>query len=167
MEQDGYMDFDVVNGTRCFVLTAKDDNEIYYYIHELQRMFGQVLLFDGAFTLLFALATAIVLFYLLKGYNDAVYARWATVCMPAEMLRGTLKHRKKTREESEGVPKTDDAGKQKPGRIRTLIEKLAAAVHWDSRLPEDKANLVFKVSILILLLSWTGLLLSKNVIYNK
>lgn len=166
--QDGYMDFDVVDGTRCFVVTSKYDGSIYYYALELSRMVDKVLLYGAMATLLFALATIVVLVYLLAGYTDEVYAQWAVVCMPADQLRGTLrKRREKARHDSGDAADTDDAGKRKRGRIRAFAEKVAEFVHWNSRMPEEKTSLVFKVSLLILLVSWTSLLLSKNIVYNK
>lgn len=165
--QDGYMDFDVVDGRRHFVVTTKHDDSVYYYMLEADRMFGKAIKYGLVSTLLFALATAIILLYVLVGYKDALYAEWAVVCMPAEVREWTRKRKRPSRKEAADADTPDVAERRIPGKIRGLIDKLADVIHWNSRLPEEKSNLVFKVSMLILLLSWTGLLLSKNIVYNK
>ena len=165
--QDGYMDFEVVNGTKCFIVTAKYGGSIYYYAIEFDRMFHNVLLLGGASTLLFALAEAVILLVLFRGYTDEVFAEWAVVCLPGETAEAVKRKVEQIRRRMESARKATDSGERKNGKVRSLAAKLSQAIHWNTRLPEDKAGLVFKVSMIILLLSWTSLLLSKNMVYSK
>ena len=164
---DGYMDFEVVNGTKCFIVTAKYGDSIYYYAIEFDRMFHNVLLLGSASTLLFALAVAVILIVMFRGYNDEVFAECAVVCLPGETAEAVKRKVEQIRHRIESAGKKAGSGGRKNGKLRAFATKLSQAIHWDTRLPEDKAGLVFKVSMVILLLSWTGLLLSKNMVYSK
>ena len=165
--QDGYMDFEVVNGTKCFIVTSKYGDSIYYYAIEFNREFRKVLLLASASTLLFALAVAVILIVLFRGYTDEVFAEWAVVCKPGETAEAIKRKVGQMRRRIEDARKKDDPGERKAGKLRALSAKLVKTIHWDTRLPEEKAGLVFKVSIIILLISWTSLLLSKNMVYSK
>lgn len=165
--QDGYMDFEVVNGTKCFIVTAKYGDSIYYYAIEFDQMFHNVVLLGGASTLLFALAVAAILIVLFRGYTDEVFAEWAVVSLPGEAAEAVKRKVEQMRRRIESAGKKADSGGRKNDKLRALSAKLAQTIHWDTRLPEEKAGLVFKVSIIILLIAWTSLLLSKNMVYSK
>ena len=167
--REGYMDFGVVNGIRRFIVALKQDDSIFFYALDLNTMFGQTLLYAGITAALFALAAAGVLTDMFRGYNDAVYTSWAVVCMPGEDPQALLDARKEACQvhEKRDDPKPDE----KRGRIKRIAERLIRKVsdvtHWRDRTPEEKTGLVFQASLLVLLISWANLLLSKNMVYSK
>ena len=167
--RDGYMDFVVVNGVRRFVVTSKQGDSIFYYALDLQTMFGYTMLYASITAVLFALAVAVVLMYMFRGYTDEVYASWAVVCMPGEDSQAILDSRKEMRTAREKP--VDAKPDEKQWKIKKLFDKLIHKVsdvtHWRDRTPEDKVSLMFQASLLVLLVSWTNLLLSKNMVYSK
>lgn len=163
--RDGYMDFGVVNGTRRFIVTSKQGNYIFYYALELGAMFNSILVYAGIVTALFALALVFVLWDLFRGYNDGIFAKWAVICMPGEDPEALRAVREKMFPEPEA--QTDAEEGKKPGPVRRLVKKLSEAIHWKERTPEDKTNLMFKASLMVLLISWASLLLSRNMVYSK
>ena len=167
--RDVYMDFGFVNGVRRFIVTSKQGDSIFYYALDMQTMFGNTMLYACITALLFALAVAVVLMDMFRGYTDKVYADWAVVCMPGEDPQALLDSRKETRtgHEKPNGAKPDE----KRGTIRKLfdrlVNKVSDATHWWDRTPEEKTSLMFQASLLVLLVSWANLLLSKNTVYSK
>lgn len=167
--RDGYMDFGVVHGVRRFIVTSKLDDSIFYYALDMQTMFGYTMLYAGITAILSALAVAVVLLDVFRGYTDEVYASWAVVCMPGQDSQILLDSRKEMRpaHEKPGGAKPDE----KHGTIKKLfvklINKVSDATHWRDRTPEAKTALMFQASLLVLLVSWANLLLSKNMVYSK
>ena len=167
--RDGYMDFMIVNGVRRFIVTLKQDDSVFYYALDLKVMFEHTLAYAGITALLFALAVAVVMANVFRDYNDKVYAAWAVVRMPGEESQALLDTRKETRPAQEkpgGVKPVEKQGliKKLAGK---LIEKVSDATQWRDRTPEDKASLMFQGSMLVLLITWASLLLSRNIVYSK
>ena len=167
--RDGYMDFGVVDGIRRFIITLKQENIVFYYALDLNTMFGHTLLYTGITMALFALAVAVVLMDMFRGYNDAVYASWAVVCLPGEDPQALLDAGKEARRahEKHGDMKPDENHGIIRGLAERLIRKATDVTRWRDRTPEEKTGLVFQTSLLVLLISWANLLLSKNMVYSK
>lgn len=159
--RDGYMDFGVVNSVGRFIVTAKQNGDIFYYAQDMKSMFGSTLLYAGITAALFALAVAVVLADMFRDYDDEVYASWALVCMPGEDPESLRAMRQ------EASPKREEHTAEKQGLIRKLVNRLSEVTHWRSRTPEDKASLVFSISVLVLLVAWASLLLRKNMVYSQ
>lgn len=167
--RDGYMDFMIVNGVRRFIVTLKQDSSVFYYALDLKVMFGHTLAYAGITAVLFALAVAVVLVNVFRDYNDKVYAAWAVVRMPGEDSQALLDSRKEARPAQEkpgGVKSHEKHGTIKK-LVGKLVDKVSDTTQWRNRTPEDKANLMFQASMLVLLVSWASLLLSKNIVYSK
>lgn len=161
--KDGYMDFGVVDGTRRFIVAAKQGDSIFYYALDLKNMFGSTLLYAGIAAALFGLAVVVVLLDMFRGYTDEVYARWAVVCKPGEDPAVLKAMRKEARTNA----RIDDKQGTIQNLKRELFNKLSDATRWQERTPEEKTGLMFRASMMVLLISWAYLLLSKNMVYSK
>jgi len=163
--RDGYMDFGVINGIRRFIVTARQDDTSFYYALNMKTMFGSTLLYAAIAAALFGLAIAVVLLDMFRDYTDEVYTQWAVVCTPGDDPKALRAGRDAARpKQAKG---TDGRSGEKHGLIRRLINKVSEAPHWQERTPEEKISLMFKASMLVLLVSWASLLLRKNMIYNQ
>ena len=158
---DGYMDFTVVNGVNRFILSSRQDDMVYYYAREFRRMLVRVTMHAGLSAGLYALAALIILLYVFRGYDEEVYARWAVVCMPGEEAQKG----EERQQLSEGAPEKQQKGLFR--RVAQLIQRLSDAFQWSNRTPEQKTALVFRVSLLVLMVFWANLLLSKNMVYKR
>lgn len=167
--RDRYMDFGVVSGVKRFILTSKQGASVYYYALDLKTMFGNTLLYAGVTTALFALAVVVVLIDMFRGYTDKVYTDWAVIRMPGADPQALMESRKEKHQEHKR--KTEPKPEEKRGTIKKLSDRLLNKVtnttQWKDRTPEDKTSLMFQASLLVLLVSWTYLLFSKNMLYSK
>lgn len=171
--RDGYMDFEVIDGTRYFILTSKYGESIFYYAFSFSEMFNRVMVFGVMAALMLAVATTIIMGFAFRGYDDAIFDRWAVVRMSGETSEDAHLRQAQARLESHGGAEApgsaaaDGSTARKPGLFRAMLVRLAEAAQWESKLPEEKVSLVFKASLIVLLLSWANLLLSKNIAYRK
>lgn len=167
--RDRYMDFGVVSGVRRFIVTSKQGDSVYYYALDLKTMFGNTLLYAGVTTALFALAAVVVLFDMFRGYTDKVYTDWAVIRMPGADPQALMESQKEKHQAHKR--KTEPKPEEKRGTIKKLsdrlINKVTDTTQWKDRTPEDKTSLIFQMSLLVLLVSWTSLLFSKNMLYSK
>ena len=167
--RDRYMDFGVVSGVRRFIVTSKQGDSVYYYALDLKTMFGNTLMYAGVTTALFALAAVVVLFDMFRGYTDKVYTDWAVIRMPGADPQALMESQKEKHQahKRKTEPKTEEKRETIKKLSDRLINKVTDTTQWKDRTPEDKTSLIFQVSLLVLLVSWTSLLFSKNMLYSK
>ena len=157
----GYMDFSRLEGTRCYVITKSYNELTFYYAVKTEVMFQYDFLYAAVCALLFVLAFAIVMGYLLKDYDDKNFEEWSAISLSAERspVREAITKRKELK----------DAVKDKHGadRLNAYWQRLLQLLHWDEKLPGEKAGLLFNTGLFILLLFWLFLLFRKNIVYGE
>ena len=157
----GYMDFSRLEGTRCYVITKSYNDLTFYYAVKTEVMFQNDFLYAAVCALLFVLAFAIVMGYLLKDYDDKTFEEWSAISLPAD--ESPLREAAEKRKELKAAVKD----KQGADRLNAYWQKFLQLLHWDEKLPGEKAGLLFNTGLFILLLFWLFLLFRKNVVYGE
>lgn len=163
--KDGYMDFGVINGVKRFIVTMRKNNNIDYYSPEFQTLFDRVMKYAGLCALLLAVSIGIILFFTLRDYDDATFAEWAVVRMQGEELEVAKLRRSQKQLGTVDTPPEKAGGKR--SLYRSILEKVDGVLHWNEKLPEEKAKLVFKTSFLIHMILCVNLMLGENTTVSK
>ncbi len=157
--QDGYMGFTAVSGTNVLVITVREGDCIYYYAAESGTMFDRVLLYGLIAALLYALVLALLLVFLLNGDSQKAMDEWndlrthdpeETRFLHTDDLDAvTIAHGKKPEEE----------GKEKTG----ILEKLLNLLHWDQKNPGQRAAVIGRLGLILLILCCLDVLNGKGI----
>ncbi len=168
--RDGYMDFGTLDGDDCFILTARSGNNIFYYTVKYSALFHSVLIFGGFAAVLYGIVAALILLIFFRQYKQVTYESAVTVMDSGEALSLW----------DSGVPGAEDddalpdplgtkmrrlsqsaekrlGDKAWNGKMRRLQQKLREKLNWDEKEPEDKAGIVFRVGLIILMIGWANL----------
>lgn len=145
--KDGYMDLTSINGVGALVITAREGDAVFYYAVRTTKIFSAVLLYMGLAGLLFALGLTVVLVYLFHGYSAKK--------LPDEATARTLAEQAAPPAEKEG------------GKLYQAAQKLFLALGWRTRTPEDRAKLLCRLCLILVILNWAVLLSWKGLRYRE
>ena len=129
--QNGFMDFCTILDAERFVISYEQGNKIYYYASDIGSLGKETILYGVSAAVLFAVEMIILLFYLLKEYNDKTY----------ELMQEKISARMKGRSR-----KAPDRSQWKDFLVRIF--------EWDTRIPEKRARVVFVIGLVIALQLW-------------
>ena len=155
----GYMDFERLDGTRYYIVTKSYNDITFFYAAESSVMFRYDYLCAAVSALLFLLGFAVLMGYLLKNYSEKSFEEWAVVSTPADDFGDTVIREAVTRRKELKAAVKNKHGEE---RFLTYWQKVLQLLHWDERLPGEKAGLLFGLGFFILLLFWMLLLFRKN-----
>ena len=169
--RDGYMDFGTLDGDECYVMTARNGNNIFYYTVRCSTLFQSVLKFGGIAAVLYGLVAAVMLLIFFRDYTQQAYENAATVTDSGDVpLRwGGEALEAEDVDEGPGSVRTKklkytQAAEQRlmerarDGRVQEGLQKLRNAVKWDEEGPEGKAGMVFRLGMIVLLIGWANLI---------
>ncbi|MER2143976.1 MAG: hypothetical protein ABS888_09255, partial [Eubacteriales bacterium] len=77
--RDSYMDFGTLDGDECYVMTARDGANIFYYTVKSSVLFQSVLKYGGIAAALYVLVAALLLLIFFHKYTQEAYESAATV----------------------------------------------------------------------------------------
>ncbi len=139
--QDGFMDFASILGSDYLAITSRDDECIYYYAAQSDAMVVRILR-DGAIaSLLFAVALALLLLFLLGGYNEKAYAEWEELrAKNASRVPASLSEKVK-------LDRGDGTGEKKG-----LLQKLRDFLRWDHLRSGEKVAVILRIGLIVLIL---------------
>ena len=146
--QDGYMDFTAIGGTAYLVITVREGAHIYYYAVESGTMFGQVVLYGALAALLFALVYALLLVFLLRGYKEKAIEELSEI-RTHELPK--ISSRQTDELDADSFAREDESDgdeKQKDG----LLQKLLTFLQWKQKNPHERAGIIIRVGIIVLVL---------------
>ncbi len=135
--RDGYMDLASILGTNYLVVTSRNGDWVYYYAVKAGTMFEPVLRYGVIIAVLFAVVLALLLVFLLGGYNEKACQEWTAL-----------------RAQSKGK----DAS---PLLEKNILHKISKGLRWDQKEPKGKTRLVLRIGVVALLL------LCLNVLWEK
>lgn len=169
--RDGYMDFGTLDGDECYVMTARNGTNIYYYAVRCSTLFQSVLKFGGIAAVLYGLVAAVMLLIFFRDYTQQAYENAATVtdsgdvpfwwggeALEAEDVDegpGSVRTKKLKYSQAAEQRLMDRA---KDDRVQNGLQKLKDKVKWDEEGPEGKAGMVFRLGMIILLIGWANLI---------
>ena len=169
--RDGYMDFGTLDGDECYVMTARNGNNIYYYAVRCSTLFQSVLKFGGIAAVLYGLVAAVMLLIFFRDYTQRAYDNAATVTDSGDVpfRWGGEALEAEDVDEGPGSVRTKklkytQAAEQRlmerarDGRVQEGLQKLRNAVKWDEEGPEGKAGMVFRLGMIVLLIGWANLI---------
>ena len=162
--ETGYMDFSRLEGNHYYVITKTYNDITFYYAVKSEIMFQYDFLCALICTLLFVFEFAAVIGYLMRDYNDETFDKWAVVSITEydsdrSIIGKTIEKRKELKETVKG--------KQGRERFTVYWKKLLQLLHWDEKLPGEKASFLFNAGFILLLLFWLFLLFRKNIAYGE
>ena len=170
--RDGYMDFGTIGDDRCFILTSRKEDNIFYYAVKTRAMFRSVLIFAAIATLLFTLEAVVLLILLLHDYRDVFKEAGGDLRKKyASGLAGMEIH------DEDMVPRVEQniPGRASDGRDAVdgqsaaaekgprFGDKLKNLIGWDKKTPEERASVVFQACLIVLVIAWANMLFEKNI----
>ena len=156
--RDGYMDLTSVLGTDYLVVTSRNGNWVYYFAVKAGTMFEPVLRYGVIIAVLFAVVLALLLVFLLGGYNEKAYQEWtALLAQSKEKDASPLSEKAADKIETSLMQGKEYVTRQQ----KTILHKISKGLRWDQREPKEKARLVLRIGIVALLL------LCLNVLWEK
>ena len=155
--KDGYMDFNPVGGCVSLVVTSRRGDSVYYYAVEEKTMFERVVLYGLISAVIFAGLLAMLLVFLLNGYNEKAYEEFRA--LREQNRSGGKRLRLKIGPEAAEDPGGGDGGEGENGGV---MQKLAELLRWDQKLPGGKVRFFLHVGIVVLFLCCLDVLNGKS-----
>ncbi len=133
--QDGYMDFDWIQGKHFFVKTTEHNGTVYYYAADQADIFESVPLFAAFAAFCYVIICTVMLAILLRGYDQALFDEWSQLgeAVVDEGQVEVVSRDKRIRRT------TDPSGKRRSG-----------FTSWSDMLPFYKARMIFVVLLAVL-----------------
>lgn len=160
--RNGYMDLASISRGDYLVVTNRNGNWVYYFAVQAETLFAPVLQYGALTAVLFALVLALLLAFLLGGYNEKAYQEWTDLNVQSRLREKSsnsgisLDEVLTTLERSEGsdVQDTTDAQEETiQQKISALLKKISSFVGWDQMLPKDKMITAFRAGSIVLLIA--------------
>ncbi len=164
--QDGYMDFGTIDNVDMFIITKTLGNKTFYYASQYLSSMHQNLLFSLLCILLYSVTLLFTVRGLLKNYNDTSYKKWITELLPNLPAMWKNQDTFESSVLGEEIKKTPlqllrrRRRSAKPAKNKLSLTAIVSKFfNWESRLPEEKASLVFYVGMSLTMLSWIYMIL--------
>ena len=147
--QNGYTDFNMVNGVSSYVTTVRQTVEpaTFYYIITNTNLFGNILPASCFAVIAFVVIATIILTIAMQGYDNDQFVQWVgNPALPEEdaLDREELREARKSHNYAELLLSSKD----REGK-------------WEDKSPENKAGIILKIDVLLLVLV-PALFLSNN-----
>ena len=161
----GYIDFARLEGILSYiVITNSYADTTFFYSVKSDVMFRYDGLYAAICALLFLFEFAVVLGSILKGYDEKNFEEWAVISITDESSDKNVLERSIAKKKE---LKASVKGKQGAERVNAYWEKLLQLLHWDEKLPGEKAAMLFNMGFFLLLLFWLLLLFQKNSVFGE
>lgn len=151
--RDGFMDLTSISGSDYLLITSRDGDCVYYYAARSNAMLERIIRGSALATLLFAVVLALLLVFLLRGYNERARQEW-------EELREKSLEQVIQKVDVPGI--AQDAVPDVEEESRDILQKLAAFLNWDQKRSSEKVLLVLRVGLVILILCALDVLNGKH-----
>ena len=151
--RDGFMDFTTIAGTEYLLITNRDGDIVYFYGARSNAMLERIVRGSALATMLFAVVLALLLVFLLRGYNEKAREEWTELREKSFQKKLPKKHAP-----TEDQDDADEEKEEKP----TLGQRLSDILHWDQKRSSEKVLLIIRIGLIILILCALDLLNGKH-----
>lgn len=136
--RDGYMSFLALENVRCYAVTVKENEEIYFFFNEVSSLFGSVVRYALLAAAAYAVIFLLLLTGLLHGYGERVFT---------PQLRSAVENALDRAPRISSTHERQYSQRPFSGHWNSLF------LNWKQLMPEERAGGVFCLCLCVLILS--------------
>ena len=157
-----YMDFGSIDGNHHFVIAEQKDGAVYYYAVEFGRLFHMIFTYGFICAALFVITLTLTLNFLMRGYTEQLYTKWAKM-----RLTGIESDSKVAKLVQDKIKASGTDGTNLLDKMTARGLKFLETVGWEREMPEEKACVILRVGVALLVLTSLGTLLRESLLNHN